>query len=285
VGARGWQGTSALRGLAGHPKAGRKRVLTVVLPAPRRKVGSALRCPNRRAAAAQPSPERHTGRAWHRQPSGMAGWLPGPPSHPRRGVRGSWQGRACPPRRGTVWHLRGKDRLRGKTQLWHWCRRTGNGLVLTARVPPSSLTLAPPRVGDDGQAGGWDVPCTSLGGFIAGRKPVRSREAIKWAARSLRPRARSSLLAPGTAPRQPGCSSGGEAPCQDTRSARCHPRARPRATGTLQGHHGCCHPAGTHRVGHPGLCASPVRPSAILLLPYHYPGLTQCHLWCSPSTG
>lgn len=35
-----------------------------------RKVGSALRCRTRWAAAAQPSPEGHTGRAWHQQSSG-----------------------------------------------------------------------------------------------------------------------------------------------------------------------------------------------------------------------
>lgn len=69
------------------------------------------------------------------------------------------------------------------------------GLVLTARVPPSGLTLAPPRVGDDGRAGGWDVPFSSLGGFTAGHKLVCSREARKWAARSLCPWAQSSLLA------------------------------------------------------------------------------------------
>lgn len=38
------------------------------------------------------------------------------------------------------------------------------------------------------------MPCASLGGFIAGHQPVCGREVIKWAARSLRPRARSSLL-------------------------------------------------------------------------------------------
>lgn len=76
--------------------------------------------------------------------------------------------------------------------------------------------------------------------------------------------------APGTAPWQPGQSSGGAAQCQDTRSARCHQRARLQATSTLQGYHRCCHVAGigTHvamgmygagqQAQHPGLCASPV---------------------------
>lgn len=65
--------------------------------------------------------------------------------------------------------------------------------------------------------------------------------------------------APGTAPQQPGYSSGGAALCQDTRSARCCQRVRLWATSALQGHHGFCHPAGTgthvaagmHRAGHP----------------------------------
>lgn len=75
-----------------------------------------------------------------------------------------------------------------------WFCGTRNGLVLTAWVPPSSLTLVPARVGDDGQAGGWEMSRASLGGFITGHQPVCGREVIKWAACSLCPRARSSLL-------------------------------------------------------------------------------------------
>lgn len=79
--------------------------------------------------------------------------------------------------------------------LLGWSCGTRNGLVLTARVPPSGLTLVPPRVGNDSWAGGWDMPCASLGGFITGHKPVCGREAIKWAACSLCPQARSNLVA------------------------------------------------------------------------------------------
>lgn len=98
------------------------------------------------------------------------------------------------------------------------------------------------------------------------------------------------LSASGTTPQQLGHSSGGAAPCQDTRSAHCHQCAQPWATGTLQGHHRCCHPAGTgisvatgmhgtgHPAQHPGLCASPTCPSTILLLPCHYSSLVQCCL-------
>lgn len=38
------------------------------------------------------------------------------------------------------------------------------------------------------------MPCASLEGFIAGHELVCGREVIKWAARSLCPRAQSSLL-------------------------------------------------------------------------------------------
>lgn len=43
--------------------------------------------------------------------------------------------------------------------------------------------------------------------------------------------------APGTALWQQGCSSGGEALCQDTSSVHCHQRVWLWATSTLQGHH------------------------------------------------
>lgn len=129
----------------------------------------------------------------------MAGWLPGPPSsrcHRLRGSRAAGRaklvllpGHCVAP----SWQelSAGQDVA---VALLGWSCRTRNGLVLTTRVPPSGLTFVPPRVGNDGWAGGWDMPCASLGGFITGHKPVCGREVIKWAACSLCPQARSNLV-------------------------------------------------------------------------------------------
>lgn len=111
----------------------------------------------------------------------------------------------------------GKD---GAVALLDWCCRTRNRLVLGAWVPPSGLTLAPPRVGSDSQAGGWDMSWASLGGFIAVHEPVCGREVIKWAAHSLCPWAQSSFLAC-QLQAEPGCSSRGAALFQDACFVRC----------------------------------------------------------------
>lgn len=193
------------------------------------------------------------------QPAGPSS--PGSPGHPMAPL---WQ------ELGT-----GKERA---VALPGWCCGTRNGLVLTARVPPSSLTLAPARVGDDGRAGGWNIPCASLGGFIAGHEPVCGREVIKWAARSLCPRARSSLLA-----RQllalPHSSR--DAHPEGQPRARTHalpaatsvPGCRPpvhckATTGAATGTHVALGVHGArHLAQHPGLWASPVCPSATLPVP------------------
>ena len=119
-----WQGARPYRGAAqrpgtASPREGRWAPLFTAEPA-----GQQQLSPLQRGTRA----ELGTSNPWAGR-SGMAGWLPGPPSHRRHGLRrsrGSWQGRARPPPWGTAWHLRGKNWVQGKTELWH-CRAGAAG--------------------------------------------------------------------------------------------------------------------------------------------------------------
>ena len=113
----------------------------------------------------------------------------------------------------------GKD---GAVALPGWRCGTRTGLVRAAQVPPSALTLAPPGVGDNGRGWGWGLPCTSLGGFIAGREPVCGGQAIHEPPTYCFPghRVPSSRVSSWHCPTHPEA-----APCQDTSAAASRPLA------------------------------------------------------------
>lgn len=120
-GPQSWQGAHPYRGAAQRPRTaspreGRWAPLFAAKPTGQRQLN-----PLQRGTRA----ELGTSNPWARC-SGMAGWLPGPPSHCCHGLRGSRQGRARPAPQGTPRHLCGKNWARGKSEPWH-CRAGAAG--------------------------------------------------------------------------------------------------------------------------------------------------------------